>query len=423
MNDHLILTVIVCVEDQSTRTRCSQLLSELATAAAPVGARWDKLIFREISQDQLISELHRTFDSSPTGMILLLSDLLADVTEDSPKADCQLTYFAKDVLNDCKEHCRDCQLGTIAILERYRHVPDIDRALRRSFERSEFIETLTLAAEKLWYIHPPQTQKQPRPIVIRSFKSQAEMMKYYQFRHKYYRIMSYLDVRTEFAPSGMEINECDPNSLHIGAFEQKKAGEEVLVGTARVIGLEPLDVVSTRWTRELARGDAVLKTRLERPLALGLPIFQSMHRFMRDWEGGYKKLLTEQQCGELSRVIVAPGCRGIGLSGGLVHFALLKAYSKGIGRFFLECLPTHEEVYGKLGFQRIEGMVDRVFGVDRTMIAMEMKPDAVESVCRRDEFRCLLDIIRNQGQLCLCQYKGCFRDSNECGWEGTCPVR
>jgi GNAT superfamily N-acetyltransferase len=103
-------------------------------------------------------------------------------------------------------------------------------------------------------------------------------------------------------------------------------------------------------------------------LTLELPIFQSQKLFDLVRE----ILKRGEACGELSRVIVAEEYRGAGVSTRLVEFALSEAARLGVQRIFLECLALHEALYGKRGFRRIPGTAGIVFGVNQTMIGMEL---------------------------------------------------
>src|SRR5262249_13112247 len=135
---------------------------------------------------------------------------------------------------------------------------------------------LTLTVQRLTYVAPPEGRPEVlHPVKVRTIQTRAELQEYFQLRHRVYRVMGYLDEATESAPSRMEIDRCDTTALHVGAFEQEGPRQR-LVGTARVVAIEPLDQRDD-WTWGLARRDPVLKRVLERNLfPLGLPIFQSM---------------------------------------------------------------------------------------------------------------------------------------------------
>src|SRR5207248_10630954 len=129
-----------------------------------------------------------------------------------------------------------------------------------------------------------------------------------------------------------------------------------------------------------------------------LPIFQSMMLTDKTVE----VLTQKENCGELSRVIVSEDYRGKGLSELLVWFATLQAVNKGVGRLLLECLPIHERVYSKFGFQRLPGVTGRVIGVNKTMIAMELNRLALEQIQAQPSVGRFLQIMHAHGYLQHC---------------------
>jgi GNAT superfamily N-acetyltransferase len=188
--------------------------------------------------------------------------------------------------------------------------------------------------------------------------------------------MGYLDDETENAISQMELNWCDKNSLHIGAYAFLEEQRPSLVGTARVVVATVADVHKRppllasydRLVTILASQDPTLQQALRKGvLPLQLPIFhsQKLFRFF------HEAVVHKEICGELSRVIVSDDFRGTWLSGRLVEFALNEAEKVGVNRIFLECLEIHQNMYERLGFKRIEGASARVISVNQTMIGME----------------------------------------------------
>jgi len=91
-------------------------------------------------------------------------------------------------------------------------------------------------------------------------------------------------------------------------------------------------------------------------------------------------LKKDQVCGELSRVIVDLEYRGNGISRRLVDLAVQTAARAGVNRLFLECLPSHEQIYERHGFRKLDGIKGTVIDVRRTMIAMELNPTLIEEL-------------------------------------------
>jgi predicted GNAT family N-acyltransferase len=123
--------------------------------------------------------------------------------------------------------------------------------------------------------------------------------------------------------------------------------------------------------------DPVARKRLDTPYLLALPIFQSHRAMNRTISEIYA---SNQICGELSRVIVAPEFRGLRISSRLIEESLRASRNRGVQWLFLECLPIHERLYEQHGFRRISGVEGRVVGVGRTMITMERRLDTVSTV-------------------------------------------
>ena len=67
----------------------------------------------------------------------------------------------------------------------------------------------------------------------------------------------------------------------------------------------------------------------------------------------------------------------------LITAALKRAIGKGINPIFLECLKKHEQIYEKHGFKRLDGVEASVIDVKRTMIAMELQPEAIAKITAR----------------------------------------
>jgi predicted GNAT family N-acyltransferase len=409
------LKTIVCIQHESTRIRCLQHLRELQAGNQLPGYVID--VTECNSPEEVLQLLHLHYETSPASAALLISDLLAESSGTFPNEECRPTSWAMEILHEFEDRL----FGTMAIMDRSRRVPDIDRVLWRNFDGVALLNMLTLVADKLTYITRPERSLAPvqrDPVTVRPIKDKAELQSYFRLRYRVYRVMGYLEPRVENASSGMEMDSCDTHALHIGAFVRDGAGEK-LVGTTRVVSLEPLDNRYESWTRSLARTDPVLNTRLDLYDPMGLPIFQSMRLNDKIAE----VLTQDRNCGELSRVIVTEDFRGRGLSELLVWFAVLQAVNKGVGQLLLECLPVHERLYRKFGFTPMRGVTGRVIGVDKTMVAMELNPLAVEQMRKQPSVGRFLQLMRDQGYLQSCHDNSCGQAECDLYTKGKCPPR
>ena len=414
------LDLLVYIDDPGNRERCLAALKQFeADGRLASQVPWFPVKVRSFqSEKEIDEELSGRLRSTEERVTLLLSDRLSGPSLVDPNPDKhEPTGWAKGHLLEFQ----DRPFATISLTDRTRRIQDIDRTLRRLFEERELLEAVGLAAERLMYLRRPSPTPQRLPIVVRLIRTEAELATYFRLRHRVYRVMGYLEPRIEFNASGMEMDWCDTTALHIGAFEQDGAREE-LVGTARVVSVQPLDDRSEQWARNLARYDQALRSKLNTSSTLILPIFHSIKPGLLGKT--YAQLLTQEpNCGELSRIIVKHSHRGAGLAFALARFAILKAIERGVSRLLLECLHLHEGLYRKLGFQTIPSAIARVPGINRTMIAMEMNPDAVSSLAREAETLQLLQLIRERGYLCPCHFNSCQRDSDDPLRRQTCPGR
>ncbi len=415
------LKVIIYIQCDATRNRCLQQLGELqagtqlATQLARYALEWVKCN----NEEEVVATLRAHFGASPSNAALLLSDQLVETFGQFPEERYVLKSWLKaNVLDEFEGRL----LGTVAIMPRNVRVPDIDRVLWKTFDATALLEVLSLLASKLTYLAPPERSAASvglGPVVVRPITRKEELVDYFKLRHRIYRVMGYLEPRVDLASSKMEIDEGDTHALHFGAFVREGVRDR-LVGTARVVCLELEEDENARWTRSLAKADTALGWSTGLHLQLRLPIFQSMIGL----DDRLIQVLTEEQnCGELSRVIVAEDYRGLGLSELLVWFALLQADRKKVNRLLLECLPVHERLYRKFGFQVLPGVQGQVTGVGKTMIAMELEQGTLEQFRGQPPAIRFAQVLRQRGQLLSCFTPACGSAECELYVNGRCAVR
>lgn len=406
------LMVLLCIGDESLRSRAGTLArAHLAANRIATLLPKSAIVIEDCATSTAGFEcLKKHFDAAPNNAALLISDSLHETIGRSPFSVPRLSSWAKDLLDTFGDRL----LGTMGIEQTGHRIPEIDRVVRNEFLDQEFLGGLELIGERLAYLAPPEpgtvaAALRRNPIVVRQIRTNAELRSYFLLRHQVYRAMGYLEPDVDAASSMMEMDWGDTSALHCGAFEQD-GPRQVLVGTARVVGTMPLDRAAEHRTRALAALDPVLAHKIDREASIFmLPIFESMPKL----NATFRKVSTEDvTCGELSRVIVAHSHRGTGLSEVLVRFAILQAMNRGVGQFFLECLPGHEALYRKLGFLKMEGVRGRVVGVGKTMIAMELDAGATEALRLTPESRRRLEIIGRQNGLCTCHEKECYKNAS-----------
>ncbi len=315
--------------------------------------------------DQVALRLTSHFERPEGNAAILLSDcLVEDAEERLPEHDVR-TSVAKELFVRFGE-----QLFTsIAVMDPPEKVLDIDRTLASTCSFGQISRVLDRCADKLELLAKPATRTLRCDVSPRRIANRSELGKCFRLRHSVYVPMSYLERIVEEAPTGMDIDWFDTRSIQVGCFEHSSCRD--LVGTARLITTRPLDREHRKWAGELAGTDPILGPRVDTgAIPALLPVFQSQPKLIAYLRAahGKKTLLF----GEVSRVVVDPSCRGSGLSRVLTECAISIAKDKGVVELFLECLPQHAGIYGKVGFKPMKGLCGKVYGVDRTMIVMSL---------------------------------------------------
>jgi len=304
------------------------------------------------------------YAASPSACAILISDSLVDQGKPA------------EVVFDLADRFLCKPFGTVAVSDRGARVAEIDRMLRPSATPQQVGETLELVAARLRYTSPPARGNRKIDFQIRRIRDEFELKKCYCLRHRIYSVMGYMEERKEAVPSRMEIDACDESAMHFGAFDRNQ-GYDNLAGTFRIVLANQPITLFSGWTQTLLGTDRQLRSLVRsESYPLRLPVFQSQQLDDQLQESIQQQL----QCAELSRVIVAEEYRGLGLSTALVERAKLEARSQQVHRFYLECLRQHESLYAKLGFQTIPGKTGRVLGVNRTMVAMELRLEPLAAV-------------------------------------------
>jgi hypothetical protein len=197
--------------------------------------------------------------------------------------------------------------------------------------------------------HPNRRRPLPTPAheltcEIRTLGTAAELIESYRLRYDVYRTLGYLQRSNA---SKLEIDSYDSLSVPFGAFDPVS---HAMIGTLRLITTEPQPEYEGLIRRILADlADDALTQQALGPWAHPLPSIIS-HDVQRQIEAFNTERFVVQ---ELSRTIVHPGHRGIGVSRGLVEFGM--AYASRLGPVIIVggCLPAHLPMYAKFGCQQL----------------------------------------------------------------------
>ena len=368
------VAVALAVSEPETRQHIARILNEAALEIrAKTAADLTSAVDLGEDQSKVLEWLHGYFLKGDSRPLILISDLLKPPSESIE--DC--------LTRECQARFAHHALGTIAIRPSRERITDIDRIIKPDVTREDLTRAMVLLIGRLEYLTAPIARPEfdPDSIILRPLRSdnEREFREYFRLRHRVYAQMGYLDEAMEASSSKLEMNEADTHSIHLGAFCRSGFGE-VLIGSARVATNGEADPMLVELFAGIAETDPVSKRRLNDAYPLSLAIFQT-HKTLSDRM--IDILRNRKKCGELSRVIVDRSFRGAGISGRLITEALETAAGKGVNPIFLECLKIHEQIYEKHGFKRLDGVEASVIDVKRTMIAMELQPEAIAKITAR----------------------------------------
>lgn len=188
----------------------------------------------------------------------------------------------------------------------------------------------------------PATAHERLTCEIRALETVAELIESYRLRHDVYRSLGYLH---RFNKSKLEIDEYDSLSIPFGAFDPVSGA---LIGTLRLITTEAQPDYECSLRRIVADlADEELTRQALGPWPHPLPSILS-----EEIDRQVEAFNTERfVVHELSRTIVRPGHRGMGVSRGLVELGLAYASRRGPAVVIGGCLPTHLPMYAKFGCQ------------------------------------------------------------------------
>jgi predicted GNAT family N-acyltransferase len=270
-----------------------------------------------------------------------------------------------------------------------------------------------------------------------------------------YKALGYLESRIANLAVEMELDTYDTHSLHLCAVE-RPSGQ--LAGTLRLVlpadrrrtpaysrgiptelkfdALRSLaDVIRAQrfWIRQIADGEPVLSNKLheENPL-IPFPIMDSTD-FGELWPE-FLQHYDYQETGEISRVIAAPQCRGLGVSALLMRAAIAAASELQLRHLLLECIPTHVGMYQKYGFEPLPRRHCRARELDQFALGMRLELDAEahpsEAMVRlQRDLRMLRlglnskTVLLGSRGLCLCRRLECWKGAEYAGWGARyCPL-
>lgn len=318
------------------------------------------------------------------GQFLLISDLLAVRDPKLGMVESDLTRWVRDMFRTSHHLC-----GLVSLTEPPgARVSDVDASIPRDADRAALCRAIVRVATGLRLKAKPPVRADAASaaaaVHVEAVQSLEQLRDCFALRKKVYGLLGYLPDKITNDKSGLEMDCYDIGAVHFAAMR----GREV-VGTARLVTQLPadlgrsdefsIDAITTcmkhrDWAERIAlKAGGAVRDRATSPCFMQLPILQSS-----DFSDRWPEMLQLTSSGaELSRVVVAPACRGLRVSKSLVKIVEAKACQLNIQIVLLECIPSHVDMYGSYGFRPIGGGTHvRSSDLDQFAVGMWFRFDA-----------------------------------------------
>ena len=394
---------------------------------------------------QWVKDAHRLFrvldesvarpQSSP---IILLSEKLVARGEDGSWQASPLAKRVRQLFLKYPQHL----CGLIAVLDDTAHrITDIDAILTKgSLTRESLKQKLRQVATRMWLKSPVDAASNLAnrdTILVRRVRSDAELKECFALRHRVYDALGYLEEPVSRSASGIDIDSFDTKAVHLAALDQRS---HAVVGTARLVTILPPNLGQrfaadawgalrdhADWAKAIARQallkhDTVFHEKLTQSTHLPFPIL-----FNSNFGTEYSMFMDKHPPalgGEVSRVVVSPSHRGLGISALLMRAVISTAFHLQKKFLLLECVPAHASMYEKYGFRLIEGHHCRAQDLDQVAVGMSLSLEdhpfnKAVAFAKTDG-----QMLEKSGFLCLCCNTECWkrRDFQFRYDESRCPL-
>ena len=388
--------------------------------------------------DQLFRLINELVGEAQPSRIVLLSEGLAIRNEQggweaTPLAQQVRELFIRNPTHLC---------GLIALLNDQPHrITDIDAVLKIDDVTQDSLKRKLLqVATRLWLKSPVgalSTMERRDAIRVHRVQSAAEMKECFRLRHRVYDTLGYLEEPISRSASGIDVDSFDTRSIHFAAVDHRSHEP---VGTARLVTTVPQRIGQTiigdpwrviqdhaQWVKAIGRQallkeDRIFHEKIHQSTELPFPIL-----FNSDFGTRYRAFMEQHPPalgGEISRVVVSPLYRGLGVSALLMRAVISAAFHLKKKFLLLECVPTHAKMYAKYGFQLIEGHHCRAQEQDQVAVGMLLSLDD-------HPFNKAVALAKSDGRmlgesktLCLCHNSECWkrREFQFRHHEGRCPL-
>ncbi len=389
---------------------------------------------------ELQERLDRVADDGTPRRFIIVSDRLTESDGDRPAPNSVATEL-REWFDERPLHLG----GTVALIhDRPQSITDINQAIdMRGLSPERLKDRICAVANGLWLKSKVNSKRRSRKgIRIHAVHTQRQMKGCLRLRHKVYDAMGYLDAALANA-ADIEVDSFDRQAFHFVALDNSRvAGTVRLVTTVRrarqpsIIGIEHVTLQrQTGWIKKIIEGDHGLMSRFKRTNQFPFPILQNSN-FGDRWPEVLDRYEL-RACGEVSRVVVSPRYRGLGISHMLMRAAIATAVGLGKKHLLLECIPAHIGMYGSYGFKPLaEGNHCRYQELDTTAIGMQLglttagmqnneavafAGEHIRRLKKRDDPKMLAG---PDTCLCVCHIRSCWKDAQfRLMGKRQCPLR
>jgi GNAT superfamily N-acetyltransferase len=428
--------LVIAIGDYDVRQRVLQMRAQL-TRQQPVyeSKQTFRFAWEEVEPAGLEAALARIVAGErPEQLIVVVSDVLAGRSPEAPDrlVPTESTSLARRLF---LEQARLC--GLVALVDApERRTRDIDCVVsRHKLTETRLTDAIVRAADGLRLKAPPgpaMELAEDEAIVVRLARDERDMHACLALRFEVYERMGYLEEQVSSCPAKVEMDYYDNRSVQFLA-ESSKTGD--VVGTVRLVLARPLaqgfrtSVIGTppsatierqaKLCHQIAaeqgrRGYDIFLRKLREPRFTTLPILESADFLEKSRE----MLAGAPQQAELSRLVVWPRYRGLGVSRLLIRAVVAVAWDLRRDILLLDCVPAHAPMYDMYGFERIQGRHGRAQDLDQVAVAMKLvltvSPlDQRVALAQRDLAMIRFGapdpaMLRGSKHLCLCNDRGCW---------------
>ncbi len=388
MKIELIICVLDAVKDELTLNDLANL-----TATAKIDYIDDsaEFVFRIVSScEELLQVVKDHLCDARGANCVVISDQL--LRYDAENQNLEPSSTAETIFKLVRDNVSAC--GLIALTQtKTDHVPGIDaNVISGRKARDELRKELKTITGRLWYKSPPNNSFQHSggelfSVEIAPVSDKRNLLQSFELRGRVYGALGYIE------KSSIEMDAYDLTSIHFLALD--RANQDRVVGAMRLIvpGSGMLTMSARHytidnyedWSREIAKDNVDLQwwRTIKKGMPTALPVLNAFKYFqVSDEEMEVDGMIMPRNVCELSRVVVAPEYRGMGVSRLLVNHAISVAKELGRQYLWIECAPHHIKMYQKYGFvvkhHQNQIFYERAQRLDTWAVAMYLDLEATQ---------------------------------------------